>query len=118
VPTDSHRTLKRGNILTSLVQQLLPRQESRLCLPRVERATGVEDQSNLGQGYKTTWEFGSCKSEIQTQLATKDFWGEREGDAVSELDLKIQHRKGSGSAERSGKEMWPFPICERTKQSV
>ena len=46
--------------------QLLSGQESCLCLPRIERKTGIEDQSYLGQGDKTAWKFGSRESEIQT----------------------------------------------------
>ncbi len=53
-------------MLTSFGRQILPRQESGLRLPRVERETGVKDQSHLGQGDKTAWEFGSRESKIQT----------------------------------------------------
>lgn len=56
----------KRNLLTSIPHQLLPWQKSRLRLPRIKREAGVEDQSYLGQGDKTTWQFRGCESEIQT----------------------------------------------------
>lgn len=67
-------TVGEMEMLTYYAPQLLSWQESGLHLPRIERETGLEDQSHLGQSDKTTWKLRGCESKIQTQSATKEFW--------------------------------------------
>jgi hypothetical protein len=54
------------NKLTRSAHKFLPRQKSRLRLPRIKRTTRIEDQSDLGQGDKATWELRGGESKIQT----------------------------------------------------
>ena len=68
--------------------QILSRQAHRIRIQGIQRTTGKQDQSHLGQSDKTARKLRSRQSHIQPQPTTQIFRRERESDVVSKFDMR------------------------------